>query len=58
VVAEVDRGKPIIQEAVPLKHPEDDDIEKLEKKIHNVEHALIVKGTLLAIAQLKSKDMS
>jgi folate-dependent phosphoribosylglycinamide formyltransferase PurN len=44
----------VLQESVPMSHPEDDSVEKLEEKIHKVEHVLIVQGTLKAIEELKS----
>jgi folate-dependent phosphoribosylglycinamide formyltransferase PurN len=43
----------VVQEPIPLTHPEDDSVESLEEKIHNVEHVLIVQGTLKAIEELQ-----
>jgi phosphoribosylglycinamide formyltransferase len=58
VIVEVDRGEPLVQEAVPLKHPDDDKVEDLEEKIHGVEHRLIVKGTKMALSRIIDKSKS
>lgn len=42
VIAEVDRGDPIIVKEIPW---EGEDLEKLKEKIHSHEHELIVKAT-------------
>lgn len=43
VIAEVDRGEPIVVEEVECR--KDDSLEDLENKIHAVEHQIIVKAT-------------
>jgi phosphoribosylglycinamide formyltransferase len=53
VIVEVDRGEKVLEEAIPLSHPADDDIEALEDKIHVLEHQLIVKGTEKALAEIR-----
>lgn len=52
VIAEVDRGEPIIVEEIPLRHPEDDDLDALEQRIHEIEWKAIVEGTQKAIEAL------
>jgi len=52
VIAEVDRGEPIIVKEIPLQHPEDDDLDKLEQRIHETEWKAIVEGTQKAIDTL------
>ncbi|KAF2405382.1 phosphoribosylglycinamide formyltransferase [Trichodelitschia bisporula] len=52
VISEVDMGEPILQVAIPLSHPDDDNIAVLEDRIHDVEHEAIVEGTRLAIEAL------
>lgn len=54
VIDEVDMGDPIVVERIALKHPNDDDIEALENRIHKIEHEAIVKGTLIAIEKLQN----
>lgn len=56
VIAEVDMGEPILVEEIPFVQGEDEDLEKLEEKIHSVEWKAIVKGTQIAIEDFwKSK---
>jgi len=55
VVAEVDRGQVVIQESIPLTHPDDDSIQHLEERIHKVEHILIIRGTQAALEELASQ---
>ena len=52
VIAQVDRGDLLLQEIIPLHHPDDDDIAKVEARIHSVEHRLIVRGTGMALEAL------
>jgi phosphoribosylglycinamide formyltransferase len=54
VIAEVDMGQPLLEVPVPLTHPEDDDIEALEARIHAVEHKAIVEGAQMAIRNLSN----
>jgi len=51
VIAEVDEGKPIVQEEVSIEGCKS--IEALEERIHQLEHELIVQGAKLAIANLQ-----
>jgi phosphoribosylglycinamide formyltransferase len=50
LIAEVDRGEPILVEYVDFKSGET--LEELTERIHEVEHLIIVKGTGLAIVRL------
>jgi phosphoribosylglycinamide formyltransferase len=50
VIAEVDAGKAIVTQEIPLK--EGESLEELEKRIHKVEHGLIVEGTRRALDSL------
>ena len=52
VISEVDMGAPIIVRDVEIK--EEDTVEDLERRIHAVEHEIIVAGTRKAIESLKS----
>jgi phosphoribosylglycinamide formyltransferase len=45
-------GEPILEIPIPLTHPEDDEISRLEERIHQVEHSAIVEGTRLAVEKL------
>jgi folate-dependent phosphoribosylglycinamide formyltransferase PurN len=48
-------GDPIEIVKIPLSHPGDDDIAKLEDRIHREEHGAIVRGTKKAIEKLQSQ---
>lgn len=50
VVAEVDRGQPILVREVHFK--EGETLEALEARIHDVEHGIIVEGTKKASEEL------
>jgi phosphoribosylglycinamide formyltransferase len=41
VIREVDRGEPLVVEEVEMR---DETLEELERRIHEVEHRIIVKG--------------
>ncbi|KAF2671279.1 phosphoribosylglycinamide formyltransferase [Microthyrium microscopicum] len=58
VIAQVDRGELLVEEPIPLVHPDDDTVEALQEKIHSVEHKLIIRGTLMAIENLQRKQSS
>lgn len=53
VVAEVDRGAPIVVEQVPIY--EDDTLESLEERMHEVEHQLIVKGARITLDKVRRR---
>ena len=55
VVAEVDMGAPIVVREVEMRSGETR--EELEARIHEVEHGLIVKGTRLAIENIRERRM-
>ncbi|KIR36970.1 phosphoribosylglycinamide formyltransferase [Cryptococcus deuterogattii MMRL2647] len=50
VVAEVDRGEPLLVKEVEIKV--DDKLEDLEERIHSVEHEIIVDGARLVLEEL------
>lgn len=47
----MDRGEPILIKEIPFE-PDDKDIDKLEERIHRVEHGAIVEATQIAIDRL------
>ncbi|QDS67652.1 hypothetical protein FKW77_004738 [Venturia effusa] len=53
VIDVVDMGDPILQIEIPLTHPEDDNIEVLTERIHEIEHSAIVEGTKVAIEKIR-----
>ncbi|CAO1623030.1 unnamed protein product [Sympodiomycopsis kandeliae] len=53
VVAQVDRGEPIVIEQVAIR--DKDTLEQLQERIHTVEHRLIVRGTRITLDKLGSK---
>ncbi|RDW88523.1 hypothetical protein BP6252_00555 [Coleophoma cylindrospora] len=50
VISEVDRGQPIVVREVQCKSGET--LDELETRMHEVEHSIIVEGTVLAISSL------
>lgn len=50
VIAEVDRGDPIVVRELQCKTPET--LDELTNRIHEQEHTLIVEGTALAVIKL------
>lgn len=55
VIHEVDMGAPVLVQDVPFVDT-DAELESLERRIHGIEHRLIVEGTRLAIAESKQRD--
>ena len=53
VVAEVDRGAPIVVEQVPIY--DDDTLKSLEERMHEVEHQLIVKGARITLDKVRRR---
>ncbi|WVR05769.1 hypothetical protein IAU60_002794 [Kwoniella sp. DSM 27419] len=56
VVAEVDRGEPLVVRQVEIK--KEDKVEDLENRIHEVEHEIIVEGARLVLEELDRQDSS
>lgn len=55
VIADVDKGEVILKEEVPIR--EEDGLEDLEKRIHEVEHRLIVAGAQKFLDELADKEL-
>ncbi|KAL7664858.1 phosphoribosylglycinamide formyltransferase 1 [[Candida] zeylanoides] len=55
VIAEVDRGEPILVKELELKQQET--LEQYEDRVHAVEHVAIVEGTNLALSELVSAKL-
>ncbi|WVQ85325.1 hypothetical protein IAT38_007490 [Cryptococcus sp. DSM 104549] len=54
VVAEVDRGEPLLVREVEIK--KEDKLEDLEERIHSVEHEIIVDGARLVLEELDKEE--
>lgn len=52
---EVDMGEPILVEEIPFIKGVDEDIEKLEQRIHKKEHKLIVSGTRMIAEEIQKR---
>ena len=50
VIVEVDRGDPILVREI--KFQEDDDLDKVEERIHSHEHELIVDATAKVVREI------
>ncbi|WVQ97131.1 hypothetical protein IAU59_004241 [Kwoniella sp. CBS 9459] len=55
VVAEVDRGEPLVVRKVEIK--KEDKVEDLEARIHEVEHQIIVEGAKLVLEELDKEGL-
>jgi len=55
VIHEVDMGAPILVQDVPFVDT-DIELDSLERRIHGIEHRLIVEGTRMAITEGKQRD--
>ncbi len=53
VISEVDMGLPILVQEIPFVNGLDEDLEALEKKVHEFEWKAIVAGTEIAIKGLE-----
>jgi phosphoribosylglycinamide formyltransferase len=53
VIAEVDAGEPIVTREVELRQGEE--LEELERRMHEVEHGLIVEGTRKVLGEIKKE---
>ncbi|RLV95932.1 Phosphoribosylglycinamide formyltransferase [Spathaspora sp. JA1] len=56
VIAEVDRGEPILVKEIELKKEET--LEEYEERVHKVEHVAIVEGTNITLDELSVEDAS
>lgn len=56
VIAEVDRGEPILVQKIKIE--EGESLEDLEQKIHGYEHELIVKATALLAEKIVTAKAS
>ncbi|KAI9497997.1 phosphoribosylglycinamide formyltransferase [Zychaea mexicana] len=54
VIADVDRGQVILQRNIPIE--KDDTLEDLEKRIHSVEHEIIVEGAQKFLDELTASE--
>lgn len=48
-------GEPILVEEIPFIKGVDEDIEKLEQRIHKKEHKLIVSGTRMIAEEIQKR---
>lgn len=55
VISEVDMGKPILVREIPFVKGVDEDLEKFEQKVHEVEWGAVIEGIENAISQLKGE---
>lgn len=53
VIREVDMGTPILVREIPFIKGVDDDLEALEKRLHEIEWGVVVEGINIAIDQLR-----
>lgn len=56
VESEVDMGKPILVEEIPFNRGVDEHVEKLEQRIHEKEHKLIVLGTRMVAEEIQKRN--
>lgn len=56
VIAEVDRGEPILVQKIKIE--EGESLQDLEQKIHGYEHELIVKATALLAEKISTAKVS
>lgn len=55
VISEVDMGKPILVREIPFVKGVDEDLEKFEQKVHEIEWGAVIDGIQLAIGELKGE---
>ena len=53
VISEVDMGKPILVREIPFIKNVDEDLDKFETRVHEIEWGVVVEGIQLAIEELK-----
>lgn len=53
VISEVDMGKPILVREIPFIKNVDEDLDKFETRVHEIEWGVVVEGIQLAIEGLK-----
>ncbi|CAD6579390.1 MAG: hypothetical protein ASARMPRED_009117 [Alectoria sarmentosa] len=58
VISEVDMGEPILVEEIPFIKGGDENIEKLEERIHEKEHKLIVSATRMVAEKIHERDLN
>ncbi|KMP04961.1 purine synthase [Coccidioides immitis RMSCC 2394] len=58
VIAEVDMGTPLLVREIPFIKGVDEDLEALEKRIHEIEWKVVVEGVQIAIDEIRGKNKS
>ncbi|ODM16531.1 hypothetical protein SI65_08038 [Aspergillus cristatus] len=53
VISEVDMGKPILVQEIPFIKGVDEDLDKFETRVHEIEWGVVIEGIKLAIEELK-----
>jgi len=53
VISEVDMGKPILVREIPFIKNVDEDLDKFETRVHEIEWGVVIEGIQLAIEELK-----
>lgn len=58
VISEVDMGKPVLVKEIPFVEGVDEDLEKFETKVHEVEWGAVIEGLQIAIGEIREKRSS
>lgn len=58
VISEVDMGTPLIVKEIPFVKGTDEDLHRLEQRVHEVEWGVVLEGIKLAIEEVKSTSKS
>lgn len=55
VIAEVDMGAPILVREIPFVKGVDEDLNKLEQKIHEVEWGAVIEGIRISLDEMQTE---
>lgn len=55
VISEVDMGKPILVREIPFVKGVDEDLDKFEQKVHEIEWGTVIEGIQIVINDMKGE---
>lgn len=58
VISEVDMGTPILVREIPFVKGVDEDLQKFEQKVHEIEWGVVIEGIQITIRDILGKTMS
>lgn len=58
VISEVDMGNPILVREIPFRKGEDEDLEKFEMRVHEIEWGTVIEGVEMVLKDLMAQKQA